>query len=196
MPECYIISSCNQASKTYGLAALCQAGRRGHGQVFGGWDGSLPGSYVVLGLCMGLILLLFLRNPPTSSLTVRLSLASVGLTWVPRHGCLVPGSAGQGHLGHPLTRFQPAGRGTQSASRRVGRTSSARAALLGCSRRPGLRETRGTSATSGQGPPPPPRAPHADWLPPTCPRGWVDPEGLAALGPGRARAGTSLPGLP
>lgn len=66
-----------------------------------------------------------------------------------------PEGPGQGRedLRRQLTHFQPARRGTQNASRRLGWRSFARVAHPGCSSRLGLRETRTRSATSDQGPP-------------------------------------------
>lgn len=73
---------------------------------------------------------------------------------------------GREDLGHQLTHFQPAGRGTQNASPRVGWTSSAHDARPGCSRRPGLRETKGKSQPlPTRHAPRAPRAVSADWQP-------------------------------
>lgn len=68
-----------------------------------------------------------------------LSQDSPGLTWGNSSRAL----RDRGDLRHPLTPFQPAGRGTQNACQRVGRTSFARAARPGCSRKRGLREAKG-----------------------------------------------------
>lgn len=92
-------------------------------------------------------------------------------SWAPADRVPGPGSAGRAR--HLLTRFRPAGRGTQSAGRRQGRTSSAPAARPGCSQRPGLRGQRGPSATSGRGPLLTPTRAHVPW-------GWADPQGPAA----------------
>ena len=109
---------------------------------------------------------------------------------------------GQGRedLRRQLTRFQPARRGTQNASRRVEWRSFARVAHPGCSSRLGLRDTRTRSATSGQGHPHDhPGTAVVDWPQPTCPQWAASPPKTSLPSPQaahtRGRAGSPSPGL-